>query len=137
MENIKVKSRVEVLKAFHDKHLNDAMANLINIKLCRTIDPKEVVVSVPVKVPGTEQTVIRKITAGQQVVQATNNYNDTLDLLEVVEELMEENGYKFDDSETIKAMPVFKDNVGAGEVIGKPVPEESKEEKPADDKPAE
>ena len=100
-EDTQLLSRGELLKRYHNKHLNTLVAHSINLNLFANLDENEIVANVPVEVPGQEQPTMRQIKVKDHRKMTIQQYNHTYALLKSIEGELEKEGIEV--PENVKA----------------------------------
>src|SRR3990167_8102788 len=99
-------TRREFLVQFHNAHLRQFIADVINLKTFETANDSEVFAIVPVQVPGSNQVTQRKVTIKEQKVIVTNQLKQQQMLLSTMEMLLSEEGVEI--PEDAKAKNIAK-----------------------------
>lgn len=87
-----IRSRVEILRGFHNKHAQQSIANIINLRRMEHSDPKDVVDEQAIIIPGSDQPTMRRITVAQQRKIEYATLVQQCEVLKVIENMLDENG---------------------------------------------
>jgi hypothetical protein len=89
---IRLLSRKELLIQFHNAHMRQFIADMINLGTFSKLKDDEVFAVVPVRAPGTNEVTNRKVMIREQKAVVTQQLNQQTQLLQTMEELLKNEG---------------------------------------------